>query len=59
MLDKDRELLVSLIREYSCEEFISTTLQEMERHIDDLSDLGMRDKAVDYSRQLNKYFKSI
>lgn len=59
MLNKDRELLASLIREYSCEEFVSATIQEMEKHIDDLSDLGMRDKAIDYSRQINKYFKSI
>lgn len=49
MLDQDRALLMSLVKEYSAVEIIAELVSALRDHRDDLSDMGLKEKAHDYA----------
>jgi hypothetical protein len=49
MLEKDEQVLNSLVKEYSAKEMIAALAQAFRDHRDDLSDLGLKDQAIEYA----------
>lgn len=58
MLDEDKKVLASLIREYDFEDIVVTLIEEVKNYADHLSDLGLKEKSTNYYKDLSKFIKN-
>lgn len=49
MLQEDKKVLVSLVKSYPPADFLSALVSAFREHRDELSDLGIKDKAKELS----------
>ncbi len=49
MLQDDKKVLASLVKEYSAVDMLSALVSAFREHRDDLSDLGLKDQAREFS----------
>ena len=47
MLKRDRDMLISLVKEYNMQEIIATLVEVTNEQADEYSDLGLKEKARD------------
>lgn len=49
MIENDQELLLSLVKEYSAKDMVSALATAFKDHADGISDLGLKEQAVEYA----------